>query len=94
MDQTCITEGTGCSLARTSDHSLTVHSSLAVDQSLWDAMFAVNVRGVFLCFKYAGARMVAQGRGGRLIAAASISGKTAFGDLSPYSASKFAVHGL
>ena len=35
----------------------------------WDAIFSVNARGVFLCFKHAAKRMVEQGRGGRLIGA-------------------------
>ena len=32
-----------------------------------DAQYAVNVRGVFLCYKYAALQMIKQGRGGRLI---------------------------
>ena len=27
----------------------------------------VNLRGTFLCYKYAGLQMIAQGRGGRII---------------------------
>lgn len=41
----------------------------------WDRMFSINVRGTFLCFKYAGKQMISQGRGGRMIAAASIASK-------------------
>ena len=41
----------------------------------WDKMFAVNARGVFLCYKYAGEQMIKQGRGGRIIGACSSSGK-------------------
>ncbi|KAF4584934.1 hypothetical protein EYR40_001760 [Pleurotus pulmonarius] len=33
----------------------------------WDRLFAVNVRGTFLCYKYAADVMVKQGRGGRII---------------------------
>ena len=32
-----------------------------------DAVSAVNIRGTFLCYKYAALQMVKQGRGGRLI---------------------------
>ena len=55
---------------------------------------AVNVRGVFLCYKHAGAQMVAQGRGGRIIGASSVAGKMGSPTTSAYSASKFAVRGL
>ncbi|KAF5341366.1 hypothetical protein D9758_012287 [Tetrapyrgos nigripes] len=41
----------------------------------WDKIFAINVRGVFLCYKYAAKQMIAQGRGGRLIGATSEMGK-------------------
>jgi NAD(P)-dependent dehydrogenase (short-subunit alcohol dehydrogenase family) len=41
----------------------------------WDRTFAVNVRGVFLCYQYAAKQMVAQGRGGRIIGACSLAGK-------------------
>lgn len=33
----------------------------------WDRLFAVNVRGTFLCYKHAAKQMIAQGRGGRII---------------------------
>ncbi|KAJ7850631.1 hypothetical protein B0H14DRAFT_2355611 [Mycena olivaceomarginata] len=61
----------------------------------WDQILAVNARGAFLCYKYAGIQMIKQGRGGRIIGASSIMGKQAFTPLiSAYSASKFAVRGL
>lgn len=40
-----------------------------------DASLAINVRGVFLCYRYAAIQMIAQGRGGRIIGAASIAGR-------------------
>ena len=46
----------------------------------WDKIFAVNARGVFLCYKYAAQHMIAQGRGGRIIGACSVAGKR--GDVS------------
>ncbi|KAJ7314486.1 short chain oxidoreductase [Mycena albidolilacea] len=69
-------------------------SFLDVNIDDWDRTFAVNVRGVFLCYQYAAKQMVAQGRGGRIIGACSLAGKQGAPKLSTYSASKFAVRGL
>ncbi|KAK0186484.1 NAD-binding protein [Armillaria mellea] len=60
----------------------------------WDQVFAVNTRGVFLCYKYAAIQMVKQGWGGRIIGANSLAGMRAQSRVCPYSASKFAVRGL
>ncbi|KAA1470207.1 short chain oxidoreductase [Dentipellis sp. KUC8613] len=59
-----------------------------------DFMHAVNVRGPFLCYKYAAKQMIAQNRGGRIIGACSNAGKKGMIHLGAYSASKFAVRGL
>ncbi|TBU48941.1 NAD(P)-binding protein [Dichomitus squalens] len=75
----------------------TLHE-LSVDQ--FDKVMAVNVTGVFLCYKHAAKRLIEQGRGGRIIGATSIVGKR--GTVLPhgvrtqaaYCASKFAVRGL
>ncbi|KAF8881758.1 hypothetical protein BD779DRAFT_1675272 [Infundibulicybe gibba] len=60
----------------------------------WERLFAINSRGVFLCYKYAGEYMINQGRGGRLIAASSIAGKQGAEPYGAYSATKFAVRGM
>ncbi|KAG1722874.1 NAD(P)-binding protein [Suillus paluster] len=64
----------------------------------WEKIFAVNVRGVFLSYKYAAKKMIALNethkRGRRIIGASSISGKRGDEYLSAYCASKFAVRGL
>ncbi|KAG6910348.1 hypothetical protein DXG01_011417 [Tephrocybe rancida] len=60
----------------------------------WDKLFAVNAKGTFLCYKYAGAQMVAQGRGGRIIGASSVAGKRGAANMAAYSATKFAIRGL
>jgi len=60
----------------------------------WDKIFAVNTRGVFLCYKYAAKQLITQGRGGRIIGASSIAGRKAGAYTSAYCASKFAVRGL
>ncbi|KAJ7776555.1 NAD-P-binding protein [Mycena maculata] len=60
----------------------------------FDAILATNARGVFLCYRYAALQMIAQGRGGRIIGASSIAGRTGWPGGTAYSASKFAVRGL
>ncbi|KAJ3736144.1 hypothetical protein DFJ43DRAFT_1129757 [Lentinula guzmanii] len=60
----------------------------------WKRTFAVNVDGVYFCYKYAARQMIAQGRGGRILGASSIAGKRSAAQFSAYSASKFAVRGL
>ncbi|KAF5389911.1 hypothetical protein D9757_003680 [Collybiopsis confluens] len=61
---------------------------------MWEKVFAVNARGVFLCYKHAARQMIAQGRGGRIIGAASVASKRAGMEHGAYGASKFAVRGL
>ncbi|KAJ6506169.1 acetoin reductase family protein [Mycena vitilis] len=60
----------------------------------WDRVMAINARGTFLCFKYAGMQMISQGRGGRMIGACSTAGKQGSPMASAYCASKFAIRGL
>ncbi|KAF8885326.1 acetoin reductase family protein [Infundibulicybe gibba] len=60
----------------------------------WERQFAINSRGVFLCHKYAGEYMINQGRGGRLIAASSLTGKQGSDPGGAYCATKFAVRGM
>jgi len=59
-----------------------------------DAVLAVNVRGTFLCYKYAARQMLAQGTKGRIIGASSLAGKKGHPFLSTYCTSKFAIRGL
>ncbi|EEB91286.1 hypothetical protein MPER_10382, partial [Moniliophthora perniciosa FA553] len=61
-----------------------------IDSQEFDNVLAVNVRGVFLCYKWAGKQMISPGRGGRIIAASSMAGKRGAPYASAYSASKFA----
>lgn len=64
----------------------------------WEKIFAVNVTGVFLSYKYAAQKMIALNethkRGRRIIGASSLVGKRGEQYLSAYSASKFAVRGI
>lgn len=54
----------------------------------------VNLKGVFHCYQSAAKQMIAQGRGGRLIGAASVAAHRGGKWQSAYSASKFAVRGM
>lgn len=65
---------------------------LTVDD--WDKMFAVNMRGVFLCYKEAAKAMIEQGTGGKIIGACSVAGYKASPMFSHYSATKWGVRGL
>jgi meso-butanediol dehydrogenase/(S,S)-butanediol dehydrogenase/diacetyl reductase len=60
----------------------------------WRRTFEVNVLGVVHCYRAAARQMIDQGRGGRLIGAASVAAHRAGKWQSAYSASKFAVRGL
>ncbi|MBU2670238.1 SDR family oxidoreductase [Actinoplanes bogorensis] len=60
----------------------------------WQRVMDVNVAGVFHCYQAAARQMIAQGRGGRLIGAASVAAHRAGKWQGAYSASKFAVRGL
>jgi NAD(P)-dependent dehydrogenase (short-subunit alcohol dehydrogenase family) len=60
----------------------------------WDRIFAVNVRGTFLCYREAAAQMIAQGKGGRLIGACSTAGKSGSKNAAAYASTKFAIRGL
>lgn len=53
-----------------------------------EAVLAINVRGVHLCYKYAAKAMIKQGTGGKLIAAASLAAFKGSSLASAYGASK------
>ncbi|HVA90189.1 MAG TPA: SDR family NAD(P)-dependent oxidoreductase [Chloroflexota bacterium] len=63
------------------------------DPAVWDEVFAVNARGVFLCCQAVLPGMLAAKRG-RIVNVASIAGKEGNPRLSAYSASKAAVIGF
>ena len=60
----------------------------------WQRVLGVNVMGVFHCYRVAARQMIDQGRGGRLIGAASVAAHRGGKWQGAYSASKFAVRGL
>ncbi|KLO12339.1 NAD(P)-binding protein [Schizopora paradoxa] len=65
-----------------------------VNESDWDKVISVNLRGTMLCFKYAAQQMISQGKGGCLLAASSVGGRKGYFACSAYCASKFAIRGL
>jgi meso-butanediol dehydrogenase/(S,S)-butanediol dehydrogenase/diacetyl reductase len=65
----------------------------AMDEAQWDRIFAVNVKGVFLCARAAIPLLTRRGRG-RIVNVASIAGKTGRAGLAAYCASKAAVISL
>lgn len=66
-------------------------TAIAADD--WDAVFAVNVRGMFLMCRAFLPPMIVRG-GGDVINLASVSGKRPLARRTPYTASKMAVLGL
>ncbi|OAL36773.1 hypothetical protein AYO20_03828 [Fonsecaea nubica] len=67
---------------------------LEISLERWERTMAVNLRGVFLCHTTAARQMVKQGKGGKLIAACSISGFRPSGQCPAYCTSKWAVRGF
>jgi NAD(P)-dependent dehydrogenase (short-subunit alcohol dehydrogenase family) len=60
----------------------------------WELIFAVNVRGTFLCSQAAARQMIRQGNGGCIINVSSASAKKADREESAYCASKSAIVGF
>ena len=65
-----------------------------MEQSNWDAVLGVNLRGVFFGVKHAAIQMIAQQQGGRIINIGSQASKSGFPFAGPYVASKHGVVGL
>ncbi len=59
----------------------------------WDACFAINVTGMFLCCKHV-IPLMKEKRFGRIVNISSMTGKRPLANRSPYAASKMAVIGL
>jgi meso-butanediol dehydrogenase/(S,S)-butanediol dehydrogenase/diacetyl reductase len=68
-------------------------SVVETDEAAWDALMAVNVRGVFLCSKYAIPVMKTNG-GGVIVNTASVVAAIGIGNRAAYCASKGAVAAL
>jgi NAD(P)-dependent dehydrogenase (short-subunit alcohol dehydrogenase family) len=61
-----------------------------IDQEVWDRIFAVNVRGSWLCIKYA-VPLLRRSRAGAIVNCASVSSFVAFEGESAYCASKGSI---
>ena len=62
-----------------------------VTEASWDKVFAVNTRGLFFMLQAVAKRMIAQGRGGKIINFASQAGRRGEGLVAVYCASKATV---
>lgn len=60
----------------------------------WNNIFAVNTTGIYLAWKHAARWMVANGKGGNLLATTSASAFVAYPGFPMYTASKAAANGL
>ena len=63
-------------------------------EEIFDRVFAVNVKALFLLLQDEVKQMMAQGQGGSIVNTASVGGLLAFPTAGPYVASKHAVLGL
>jgi NAD(P)-dependent dehydrogenase (short-subunit alcohol dehydrogenase family) len=72
----------------------TAHLVVDLDIAVYDRVFAVNVRGAFLCAQAAIARFVEQGEGGGLLFTTSLASMMGSPSTAIYNASKHAVLGL
>ncbi|TYA12846.1 SDR family NAD(P)-dependent oxidoreductase [Paenibacillus faecis] len=77
--------------------SITRHIAMddleAVTEEAWEALFGVNVVGMFHCARAVASYMRASG-GGAIVNVGSVAGLTGKGSSLPYAVSKSAVHGL
>ncbi|UJR12595.1 hypothetical protein I4U23_016770 [Adineta vaga] len=71
-----------------------IKSLLDTSVDEWDRIFAVNMRGVFLCYKEAAKIMIQQGTGGKIIGACSTAGYRGVSLIGHYCATKWGVRGL
>ena len=72
----------------------TAHLVVNLDIAVLDQVFAVNVRGAFLCAQAALARFIEQGEGGSLLFTSSLASLMGSPSTAIYNASKHAVLGL
>jgi meso-butanediol dehydrogenase/(S,S)-butanediol dehydrogenase/diacetyl reductase len=71
-----------------------VRPLLEVSEAEWRAVLDVNLTGAFYGLQAAAQRMVAQGRGGRIVNIASQAAKSGFPNMQAYTASKHGLVGL
>lgn len=64
---------------------------LEVDETTWDAVVDLNLKGSFFGAQAAARRMAAQGSGGRIVFSSSVTGDLAIANLSVYAVTKAAL---
>jgi NAD(P)-dependent dehydrogenase (short-subunit alcohol dehydrogenase family) len=69
-------------------------SFLKMDESMWDTVVAVHLKGTFLCSQAFAKQVVAQGGGGRIVNTTSVSGMLGNFGQANYSAAKAGIYGL
>jgi NAD(P)-dependent dehydrogenase (short-subunit alcohol dehydrogenase family) len=69
-------------------------SFLKMDETMWDAVVAVHLKGTFLCSQAFAKRVVAQGGAGRIVNTTSVSGMLGNFGQANYSAAKAGIYGL
>ncbi len=67
---------------------------LKMDETMWDTVVAVHLKGTFLCSHAFAKQVVAQGGGGRIVNTTSVSGMLGNFGQANYSAAKAGVYGL
>jgi meso-butanediol dehydrogenase/(S,S)-butanediol dehydrogenase/diacetyl reductase len=61
------------------------------DENAWERIFAVHVRGTYLCSKYTLPAMIEGGRGGSVVNVSSVAGLVGIRNMTAYSAAKGAI---
>ena len=64
---------------------------LEMEESFWDRVMAVNLKGNFLCSQAVARQMVSQGQGGRILNITSTAGSNARPGASAYASSKAGI---
>jgi NAD(P)-dependent dehydrogenase (short-subunit alcohol dehydrogenase family) len=67
---------------------------LKMDEAMFDVVIQVHLKGTWACMQAAAARMVEQGRGGRIINTSSVAGLIGNFGQSNYAAAKAGIYGL
>jgi NAD(P)-dependent dehydrogenase (short-subunit alcohol dehydrogenase family) len=69
-------------------------SVIDTEEATWERIFAVHVRGAFLCSKYTIPAMIKHGKGGSVINVSSVAGLVGLQNMAAYSAAKGAIISL
>lgn len=69
-------------------------SVVDADEAVWERIFAVHVRGAFLCSKHTIPAMIKRGKGGSVINVSSVAGLVGLQNMAAYSAAKGAIISL